>query len=148
METNEKIANMFTNGIENGKSLNMFIEGKTIYSYGFHFPISKKIKINNNTYLYLFNNNGYSNTTEKHKSLVLRELKNLNNNIILIGDCNLDNIKPQIKQNNEKIQENNIKIKRTRTERTFNFYKENTKDLKEQNKFLKDLSLLMELETE
>lgn len=44
---------------------NMFFEGDVIYSYGYHFPMAIKYK----GYL-LFTEEGYSNTTAKHKSIV------------------------------------------------------------------------------
>lgn len=66
MKTNQQIAQAFANGATSGKSGNMFIDGDTIYSYGYHFPIATRLRDG----LYLFNNIGYSNTTAKHKNHV------------------------------------------------------------------------------
>lgn len=49
----------------------MFIEGVTIFSYGRHFPIAKRITPR----LYLFTTDGYSVTTGKHKHHVQRALR-------------------------------------------------------------------------
>ncbi len=69
---NEQIARAFKDG-ETAKNKNMFTEKINgvliVYSYGYHFPISVKF-----TDGYLFNKDGYSNTTARHKSLVLREI--------------------------------------------------------------------------
>ena len=48
---------------------NVFTDGKTIYSYGEHFPIAhKKDKA------ILFNTNKYSSSTSKHQSIVGRNI--------------------------------------------------------------------------
>ena len=49
-----------------GKSNNMSFRGSTIYSYGSHFPVATR-----GEGITFFNMDGYSNTTRKHKSLVL-----------------------------------------------------------------------------
>jgi len=68
---NEQIAQAFYNN-EIANTKNFFIEEltngiKAIFSYGCHFPISIKFKDG-----FLFNKDGYSNTTSRHKNLVLR----------------------------------------------------------------------------
>ena len=59
---NSQVAEAFANGATSGKSGNMFIDGDTIYSYGYHFPIATRVKEG----LYLINKNGYSQTTARH----------------------------------------------------------------------------------
>lgn len=50
---------------------NMFAENETVYSYGYHFPIATKtIERLNGKPVLLFNKDGYSNTTARHKSHV------------------------------------------------------------------------------
>jgi hypothetical protein len=68
---NKEVADDFVNGIDGTKTANMFIEGRVIYSYGYHFPIA--LRLNGN--VALFNLDGYSNTTSRHKSLVARALQ-------------------------------------------------------------------------
>lgn len=49
----------------------VFFEGKTIYSYGRHFPIASVTEIQGKQFI-LFTTRGYSNTTAKHKRIVWR----------------------------------------------------------------------------
>ena len=70
---NEQIAQAFFYG-QTARTENLFIEDKNgikiIYSYGRHFPIAIKFSDG-----YLFNSDGYSNTTARHKNLVLSYIK-------------------------------------------------------------------------
>ena len=53
----------------NGASL--YYENDTIYSYGRHFPVARKIRDRHgNTQFVLFNDSGYSKTTSSHQSMV------------------------------------------------------------------------------
>lgn len=49
---------------------------KTIYSYGSHFILAKRIEFEGNEYIFL-NENNYSNSTSKHKSHVWNACKHL-----------------------------------------------------------------------
>ena len=53
-----------------GRSSNVFFYGKTIYSYGEHFPIARFEKNN----VVLMNSETYSVSTSKHATIVLRSL--------------------------------------------------------------------------
>lgn len=56
---------------ESGRSGNVFFEGRTIYSYGRHFPIATFVDPKKTAFpIVLFNSNRYSNSTAKHKSKV------------------------------------------------------------------------------
>jgi len=70
MVRNWDIAEMFAKGATKGGTKHMFIEGKTIYSYGHHFPIATRTGKGT----YLFTTRGYSSTTAHHKGLVRRAL--------------------------------------------------------------------------
>ena len=64
--SNSEVAHRFATGIGyRCTGINMFFEGDTIYSYGYHFPIAIKWK----GYL-LFNDDRYSNSTARHQSYV------------------------------------------------------------------------------
>lgn len=78
--TNSQIAEKFASGAEKGNGSNMFIEGDVIYSYGFHFPIARRL--NYNTVLYT--SKGYSNSTAKHKNHVLGALIDANYKIVTV----------------------------------------------------------------
>ena len=56
-----------------GKGSSMFFENESIYSYGYHFKIAQIVEHNNKKAV-LFNNKSYSNTTNKHQSLVKRAI--------------------------------------------------------------------------
>jgi hypothetical protein len=56
-----------------GKGSSMFFENESIYSYGYHFKIAQIVEHNNKKAV-LFNNKTYSNTTNKHQSLVKRAI--------------------------------------------------------------------------
>lgn len=70
--SNRQVAENFANGKNTGHSMNMFIDGNTVFSYGYHFPIARitDTKDENGKTIALFTNRGYSNTTAKHKNLV------------------------------------------------------------------------------
>jgi uncharacterized protein YfeS len=57
----------------NGSNMIAISQNKinVIYSYGTHFPIAMKLKDG----YYLFNGSKYSPTTSRHKSIVLKEIK-------------------------------------------------------------------------
>ena len=71
MTTNKDIAEEFAEGKTKGKSDHVFIDGDTIYSYGYHFPIAKKVGNKEVD----FNESKYSSTTSHHQSLVRRALE-------------------------------------------------------------------------
>ena len=72
---NKEIATAFFNGQKTDDKKSFFVEVingvSIVFSYGYHFPIA--IKFNDG---YLANSDGYSNTTARHKSLILNEIKN------------------------------------------------------------------------
>lgn len=86
------LATKFLNGACLGKASNMFIEDDTIYSYGRHFPIAKRLSNNE----YLVNSNSYSTSTAKHRSRVSFALRNK-----ITWDCpncDIDNLPNYIKE--------------------------------------------------
>lgn len=68
---NQQIAEAFARGATTGKGSNLFIDGKTIYSYGRHFPVATRTARG-----MLFTSRGYSRTTAKHKGMVWRAILN------------------------------------------------------------------------
>jgi hypothetical protein len=69
LRKNRDVAIAFASGRTSGSTDHLFIEGDTIYSYGYHFPIATRY--GNKVW---FTKKGYSNTTSRHKSLVLNAL--------------------------------------------------------------------------
>lgn len=68
--TNRQVAELFAHTNREGHTKHLFIEGRAIYSYGYHFRIAQKIDQNRA----LFTTKGYSQTTSCHKGLVKRAL--------------------------------------------------------------------------
>ena len=79
---NKQIALRFFEGATSGKGSNMFIEGDTIFSYGYYFKIAVRVGD-----FYLFNSNSYSHSTGKHQSYVRGCLPS--NLIIECPDCDI-----------------------------------------------------------
>jgi len=99
---NEQIAQAFKDG-ETAKTKNFFTEEingvMVVYSYGYHFPISVKF-----TDGYLFNKDGYSSSTSRHKNLILRQISDD------ITEKDYTNTE-QLKQIIDKIKYNGLKSK-------------------------------------
>jgi hypothetical protein len=79
--TNVEVAELFADG-KFGRSKNMFIDGNTIYSYGYHYPIAKRIGG-----VYILNTRPTSTTTNKHRYLVRRAVREV---IIDVPGCSSD----------------------------------------------------------
>lgn len=97
--TNIQVAQAFANGETKGQSGTMFIEGfgndrngryAAIYSYGYHFPIAIKELGSNQA---IFNTDGYSNTTARHKGHVRRALEGMGFDLL---QSNTQRLKSQI----------------------------------------------------
>lgn len=78
--TNQQIITRFVSGATTGKITRrnsftgqthtpLFIEGDTLYSYGKHFPLAKRVEGG-----FWINPDKYSVTTSKHQSLVRRTI--------------------------------------------------------------------------
>lgn len=116
---NTDIANRFSRLYTSGKGSNMFIDGDTIYSYGYHFPIAKHTdKIYRGQRIVLYNSRGYSNSTSRHQAHVRSAL----------SDCFLltvnlsNNPKQWAGELNDRIEEARNKKQRARSEHMKNYY--------------------------
>lgn len=58
------------------KGFNMFYDGRTLYSYGSHFPIARitDVQLSDGRGVILFTSKGYSVSTAKHKSITRRAI--------------------------------------------------------------------------
>lgn len=74
-----QVAHLWANQLQDEarNSGNFYFNGKTIYSYGGHFPIAKHIEVNGQKAV-LFTTRGYSNTTAKHIAVVRQAASHLN----------------------------------------------------------------------
>ncbi len=143
---NDTIAKDFSLGIgleSKSKNKHLFIEGNTIYSYGRHFPISKRLFLKGKEF-YLFNTERYSVTTARHKSLVLSYLPK--NRIIFLSGCDVLKAKEQYQENIKEIDDFKEKLKKVRTEQIKENYQEQIKNLLIQNDLLLNSFDLIEKE--
>lgn len=67
--SNLDIAYKFAQGATKGKGSNVFIEGDTIYSYGYHFPMATRTAAG-----FLVTYRKYSSSTARHLSYVRRAI--------------------------------------------------------------------------
>ena len=107
---NQEVVYEFMNSYhpnEKIKAKHLFFQENVLYSYGFHFPLCIKFEGG-----FILNLNGYSNTTSRHKGLVLRELnfnsfkelqKGFNkkevNNILLLSTEQINKLMENLKIN-------------------------------------------------
>lgn len=73
MTSRNQLAEEFAEGKKKGRASNLFIEGDTIYSYGYHFPIAT---VDRKTRTAEFNEDKYSQSTSSQQSAVRRALTN------------------------------------------------------------------------
>jgi len=122
--TNKGIAQAFANGKTTGSANSMFIDGLTIYSYGYHFPIARRTSKTdeNGKFIALFTNRGYSNTTAKHKNHVAYALSQAGYRVITcdISSGKIDN--KCIERLTKEVEELNAKKARARKEWSKNRY--------------------------
>lgn len=104
---NSQVAQAFAKGAIKGTGSNMFIDGQTIYSYGYHFPIARHIGAK----VVLFNANGYSNSTAKHKNHVSSALAYFT--VIQCPDCAIEKAEDYLR---EQIKDATAKSKRARSQ--------------------------------
>lgn len=68
MKTNRQVAEAWSRG-QSAEGSNLFTDGITIWSYGYHFPVAKKVNGR-----ILFNPTYYSSSTLKHQCHVMRAI--------------------------------------------------------------------------
>lgn len=75
MATHDQVAHAWAHQTgRHRKGFNMFYDGETIYSYGYHFPIAKHVTAPNGERVVLFTTDGHSISTAKHKTIVRRAI--------------------------------------------------------------------------
>lgn len=127
--TNQKVAEMFADRKSETvrgraiQSMSMFVNGDTVFSYGYHFPIARHTeKVDEHGKpIVLFTNRGYSNTTAKHKNHVYFALLNAGYRIITT-DISMSRPSAVIEALNKEIDELHGKEKRARKEWTRESY--------------------------
>ena len=68
---NSMVAHLWANEKkESGKGSNLFFEGRSIYSYGYHFEVGRIVRNKCGEKAYLLNDEYYSSSTCKHQRCV------------------------------------------------------------------------------
>lgn len=68
---NSMVAHLWANEKkESGKGSNLFFEGRSIYSYGYHFEVGRIVRNKCGEKAYLLNDKYYSSSTCKHQHCV------------------------------------------------------------------------------
>ena len=71
----DEVCHLWAHGIDRdirSNNGNVFTAGDTIYSYGMHFPMAKRIVLKDKRVVFLFNPDRYSKTTGQHQSRTQR----------------------------------------------------------------------------
>jgi hypothetical protein len=129
---NNQLAERFAHGHTSGQGSNMFIEGETIYSYGYHFAIATR-----HDWGYAINKNGYSVTTAKHKRHVLSALRGVT--LVYLIDCDIKKSQSTIDANNKTIEELKQKATNARKDEMRECHNRHIAQLEEQNRLIGSL---------
>ena len=113
----------------------LFIADNKLYSYGFHYLLSRFYKTNKDKFL-IVNRLSSSQTTERQKRILLNSYYG---KILFLNGCATDKINLQrtLNANNDEIKELKQKVKRQRKEQTKQDTLNTIENLKEQNKYIK-----------
>jgi hypothetical protein len=132
MTSHADIAERFSKGAISGKASSMFIDGDTIYSYGYHFPIARHTKLLFKAQqVVLFNSRGYSSSTARHKMRTAQALRSFF--LLEVFGADEKNVNDQFNQNNHDIQEAIGKMQRARTNNSKIWYASQIRHKEEQN---------------
>lgn len=78
MSSHDEVAHAWANKTgRHRKGHNMFYEGDTIYSYGYHFPIARHMTTPDGRNVVLFTTDSYSVSTAKHLTITARACRHL-----------------------------------------------------------------------
>ena len=108
---NRDLADRFISGAEKGNGSNMFIDGDIIYSYGYHFPIAKRL----GSGMYLVNSESYSSTTSAQQSHVRNAIP-YGAKSISFKNCDVDYIEDQFISDKAEIEDIRGKLARARSD--------------------------------
>lgn len=128
---NTQVAKAFAGGKTSGKGSNLFIDGDTIFSYGYHFPIARRTEeLFEGKQIVLFTLAGYSISTSKHICYVRSALYGSNYKVVEVMDLRNDFAfaRRDLISEQHKLLE---KASRCRKDHTRLYYISKFKDLKE-----------------
>lgn len=67
---NDDVIKDYVKGYSKAKTKHVFIDGRAIYSYGYHFPIAFKLVDG-----WIINKTKYSQSTTRHQNILLSEIE-------------------------------------------------------------------------
>jgi hypothetical protein len=138
---NKQISANFAKGARTGKGSNLFIDGDTVYSYGYHFPLATRTALTlEGLPVVLVNSRRYSNTTARHKRYVISALQS-NYFILYLTGANLDNARRQREENTAEIEALTDKARRSRSDAVNARYRDSMNKLNWQNAALDSLQV-------
>ena len=71
------------------RHISVFIDGDTLYSYGYHFPLAKRLGGG----VFVINSNPTTNTTCRHRSQVMSGIQSYGYPfIVMCSDCDINNL--------------------------------------------------------
>lgn len=97
---------------KNRKGFNMFYDGPTIYSYGYHFPIARLVTLADGREVVLFTNRKYSVSTSKHVTYTRRAVNHMV--VFSVTDPSVDPSRKDVEEMLEKATLEAAKSKRAR----------------------------------
>ena len=134
---NRDLAERFISGADKGTGSNMFIDGDILYSYGYHFPIAKRL----GSGMYLVNSESYSSSTATHQSYVQRAIP-YGAKSISLKNCDVDYIDDQIISDKAEIEDIRGKLARARSDNSKWVHNHNIEQLTANIANLEDLKRL------
>lgn len=119
----------------------MFIDDKTIFSYGYHFPIAKRTDkfLKDGREIVFFNSRGYSVSTSKHQSITARAL--IEHGYYLVNISNAEDPAHGFNELIAKANEYELKSMRARRDWIITSHKENARECREQAEVLREYFL-------
>lgn len=113
--SNKQVAEAFAKGATKGHSMNMFIDGDKIYSYGYHFPMARRLdKTVDSKKVYLLTTKTYSNTTARHLSHVRWALRD--DVVVRVWNVETEDRESNKKEMIDRLTEATGKLERARTD--------------------------------
>jgi len=86
--TNQDLCEAFVRGETSGVCGNLFIDGNKLYSYGKHYVLCERVKLDKGGIFFVINDTYYSATTRKHQAYIRREVCSAGKDFLEILDCN------------------------------------------------------------
>lgn len=127
------------------RSRNVFFEGDSVYSYGYHYKLGRIHKVNGIT-IALINSTRYSNSTSKHQSMANSAVSHL----VSLQSSDVDSIETALIESQDRLVNEffNLFNQRSFWDADLSYYFKNVKEFNEVCDFLKRKELKIEVPEE